>query len=270
MKKASLIILTLVFMIFTCTQTAFAAKIPEVIFEKAEITDVKALWERASKGITDAPDAIINLEITLDENAPSNMIAEKKATTQVLRKVVREDGNIETFYATTYFTTLKDKSEDKDKKTPRNLLLASTSTDWPLLAASKSWDEFDGSYSIRHAGTFYYSSFRDTNSILWVRPERVDARWYRSDSQVSISSSRFGAQWLGFNLNGKWCSKSDFGNPLPISWGALYTRNINHEGYINCTAAGCYVVGEQRDTLTRGGYSWEFLSHYIFAENLNL
>lgn len=268
MRKSLTMLLVLVFISLICTQ-AFAATNPEVILEKEEIKDLNILWQRASCGVSDIKSDIDNFRAEL-KNAPVNMVVEKKATTQILKKVKRTDGNVETYYATTFFTILKDKDKDV-KKSASTLKLASlNSVKLPIMvAASKGWDEYDDSYSIRHVGTFYYSSYRDSNTILWVRPEKVEAKWYRADSSVSISSSRYGAEWLGYNTSGKWCGREDYSNPLPMSWGKLYTNTISNDGYINCTVAGCYVVGEQRDTLTRGGSSWESLSGYLFGENMS-
>lgn len=271
MKKATTILLMLIFVMVTVSQ-AFATTQPEIIFQQKEIKDINKLWQKANKGISDLPSDAERFSAVL-KDAPSNYVVDKKATTQILKKEKKNDGTIITSYVTTTFAIVKDNDKKEGKSTlsdSRNdVKLASTKLPdgiLELLAASKSWDEYDDSYSIRHEGKFYYSSYTDASSILWVRPEKVEGRWYRDDSSVSITSSRYGAEWLGLNPNGEWCGDSDFNNPLPISWGNLYSNTISNDGYINCSAGGCYVVGEQRDQLQRGGSSWRFLSNYVFGD----
>lgn len=277
MKKTATILLILIFVMVTGSQ-ALATEQPEIIYQQEEVKDINKLWQKANEGITDLSSDVENFKVQL-VNAPSNYVVDKKATTQVLKKVKKADGTVITSYVTTTFAIVKDKDKDGKESNRailghRNgILLASTKLPeglFRLLAASKPWDEYDDSYSIRHEGRFYYSSYRDADYILWVRPEKVEGRWYRDDSSVSITSSQYGAQWCGFNADGVWCGDNDFRDPLPISWGSLYSNTISNDGYINCTAGGCYVNGEQRDQLSRGGTSWEFLSNFLFGENMNM
>lgn len=259
MKKLLVIILSSLLLLLSMSSICLAAQ-SKTISENKEITDINQLWDRACKGISD--DHVVKLKAVL-KDAPEDLVIDKKQTTQKLKEIKRADGNIETFFATTSFAILK-KSEP--------ITIASLSNDslWlQILAASKAWDEYDDSISIRHVGTFYYSSYRDSSTHLWVKPQSISCKWYRDDSSVSISSSRYGMEWWGYNGSG-FVGNTDYNSPLPITWGSTYTNtciSVGGIGYIDVTPAGCFVSGQQRDTLVRGGSSWAFQSDYVFEEN---
>ena len=241
--------------------SAFGTDGGKVVLEKNEITDIKILYDKASNRDTDDPTDIKKFKAVL-EGAPGYMVANKKVTTQKVREVEHADGSIESFYVTTTFADIK-----------KPITLASTSNNlaWCLLAASKGWDEDDSSISWRHVGTFTYSSYRDPSTNLWVKPEKIDCKWYQLDSQVALTEGKYGMQWWGSN-GSTFVGDSDYlYTPIPVSLGSNYSntcKSVGGGGYINVTPIGCYVAGVQQSKLKRNTTTWTFKSDYLFGENM--
>lgn len=261
MKKICTLFLSLVFLMSICS-SSFAAEKTQKVFEKKEITDLKVLYDKASKRETDDPEDIKKFSVFL-EDAPGYKV-NKKATTQKIKEVKRDDGSIESFYVTTIFADIK-----------KPIAVASTSNKvaWALLlAAAKGWDETDSSISFRHVGWFHYSSYRDSNSILWVKPEKMVCQWYQLDGQVVLTEGKYGMQWWGINGSAPVGGEDYLYVPIPVQYGKTYEnicKSVGGSGYINCTAAGSYVAGIQQSKLKRNTSTWTFKSEYVFAENLS-
>lgn len=107
--------------------------------------------------------------------------------------------------------------------------------------------------------------------MLWVKPVKIDCKWYRVDSTVTISNSRYGAEWAGETSSSggslSWVDDSDYNYVSSPSFGTLYTnviKSIPNSGYVNCSVVYGHVAFQQKDTLSRGGSSWTFQSQYVF------
>lgn len=255
MKKLLALVLSIIFTV-SLSNTSFASSGENIIEKNDQITDLNILWDRASRGISD--DNSLKFKGEIKDNV-EKFIVDKKSTTQLIKKVKKADGKIESEYATTVFTVI---TEPKKIASLSNKILYQ-------VADSRSWDEYDSSVSVRQVATYYYLKYSDGN-LTWIKPQKIDCKWYTSNS-VAVTSVKYGAEWAGetdFN-NGSlsWVNDSDYSTLSSVSFGTLYTNTIKtipNDGYVNCSVAGGYVAFGQQCKCTRGTSSWTFKSDAVW------
>ncbi len=249
-------ILSLIFTLSICGMS-LASQEDSILIQKSQITDLSNLWERASKGISD--DDSIKVRNELDGANVDKFIVDKRSTTQLLKKVKKNDGIIESEYVTTYFTTIYEPK--KAASSLSNILFR--------IADSRNWDERDSSMSARQIATYYYLKYSDGN-LTWIKPQKIECKWDTSNL-VAVSNGKYGAEWRGeSNFSGAgWVSSSDYNNVPSITLGTLYTNTINtipNSGYINCSTGGGYVAFVQQCKCTKGSSSWTFKSDAVWQD----
>lgn len=219
---------------------------PKIVYQANEIKDLDQLWQRAINNETDIPRIPFKDNVSLN-GAPTSYISDLKQTTQKLEEIQNTDGTTATSYATTTFA----------------LANPNTST-----SGSKNWNLYDGSLTIQHIGTVYYTETTDVSggaSQDWVNVTGYYCRWQRAqDSQITTENSYYALWYYGSNGNNFVGSHTN--NYVPPTWGYTYYTAPSFGGLgkgINVQPYGCYIVAKQEDTVCRSsGSQWDFTSEY--------
>ncbi|MEG6511356.1 hypothetical protein V6C32_05490 [Desulforamulus ruminis] len=255
MKKIFILFLSLVITVSMCGMS-FASPAETILEQKDEITDLNLLWDRACEGLSDDKSFEIKAELKADSK---DFISETKSTSQLLKKMKDEKGNIKSYYATTVFSKFKN---------PNKIASLNNYQIGRLVASSGRWDEKDpNTLSVTQVATYYYTK-QILNGFTWIKPEKIICRWETSNL-TAVSNGKYGCKWQGeTDFDGGsfyYTSDEDYVTTSSITLGTSYTNTIDpvpNDGFVNCSNMCGYVEFLQSCKCTRGGSSWSFQSNY--------
>jgi hypothetical protein len=179
-----------------------------VIYEAKEIKDVNKLLARAKKGVTD--DTSLekqNNEIVNLKGSKATKSLKTYNTSQLIKKVEKENGEIVETYAYTTITPL-------------------TSEDFAATADGNKYDsKYGESYGVQAYSTFYYET-QDVNGNVHIDLTSANGGWNIDDSGLSISDQRVNVGQTGPSRLGSGYSNDPITiYPSSTSWSYSGYRN---------------------------------------------
>lgn len=220
LKKLPIFALIMIFIFSSLGSTAFGNekgdKQSTVVFEQEEIVDLKALKNRAINGVSEnvslpfqAKGAIAKINGDGEKGEEHDL--KTHITTQKLKKVKDSENNIETLYATTYFTTAITGSYSK----------SGIKTDYPA-------------DTVEATETIYWTEKFDGLQFSY-RLNRTKGGWLKYDSNVSVKDRRVQYGQVGDQdivEKTEYPTSNSFDYTTPSSWtyilkGSAYSISSN-------------------------------------------
>lgn len=234
MKKISLILFLLVFTLISITPVSGyeQGKLSKekVIYQKDEIKDLKKLERMALNGISDLKENPFTINSTIKEidlDSPEKNKERKNIktvqTTQKLKEVELENGEIITDYSTTVFTT--------------------------NATYSKTGSVTDPTISWRARATIHWSE-KTENGIRYYKLNSTNGSWEQLDSQVFISN-----RLVRYGQVGPGCTATCTREARPTSNTFSYTAPSSWPWVAKGTGYNLLGVNTFAD-LTRGSSKW--------------
>ena len=200
------------------------------MFEKAPITDVDVVYDRALRGISDLSPGAIRASSTLTDPLGNTLDVPVLVTAEKIREVQYDDGSELTTFSVTSIGI--------------------------LATGCITIDTYDPSYLWRCVNKLYYDEYRDHRGD-WGKLTQGSVAYYRSDSQVSGSNAKMTLLQTGKKQDGTFCNISSVREIGVPSLGTTYSRSVSWPYIELWTAPGHYEVRSNID-LKRGSSTWHW------------
>lgn len=203
----------------------------KVVFEKAPITDVDVLHDRALRGISDLSPGAIRASSTLTDPSGETLDVPVLVTAEKIREVQYDDGSELTTYSVTSIGI--------------------------LAVGSVTIEEYDSSVSWRCVNKLYYDEYKDASGQDWGKLTKGSVAYYQLDSQVSGSNAKMTLYQKGQLSSGSYFNQStDLTIGVP-SLGTTYSKSVSWPYIKMWSCPGQYEVRSDID-LKRGSSTWHW------------